>query len=404
MSGKIIKPMIIYQMDPFGQEIGGVPTFVRSFIKHAPDDFDISFIGVTADSKQYPAGQWSREKLFDTPVNFFPILQIRDENVKSRIPLSLKFMLALRFYRRKIDWQDKILEFHRIEPGMSLTTVPAKKILFVHSNMKDYLYNPQTEMKWKRFPHLFFWLEDRLIGHMDKVFAVREDAVKSYRQRYPDMADRFTFTPTWVDEDIFNPPTQERKCSLKREFFEAHTLPADSKLILFVGRLEGAKDPLLLIDAFEHLAGCVPKARLIIVGTGSLENKMREQIAQKKLSDKVIFLGTQPPDRVAELMRISDTLALTSAFEGMPITVLEALGSGLPVVSTDVGEVKRVVKNGLSGILCRDRNPETIGEALAEALRDETLTTQNCVNSIQEYTARRILKTIYDFHYTLVKD
>jgi glycosyltransferase involved in cell wall biosynthesis len=96
-----------------------------------------------------------------------------------------------------------------------------------------------------------------------------------------------------------------------------------------------------------------------------------------------------------------DVFLLTSAFKAMPITILEALSCGLPVVSPDVGEVRRVVKNGISGIICAERTPETLSNAVLTVLKSSKFTPENCVHAIQDYTAKRILDDIYQCYHQL---
>jgi glycosyltransferase involved in cell wall biosynthesis len=178
---------------------------------------------------------------------------------------------------------------------------------------------------------------------------VRKDGVELYQKIYPFMADRFSFLPTWVDEETFYPYENIEKTNHKRSFVQGKGFSFDDKLVLFVGRLEGQKDPLLLINTFYYINKKDPKTVLLIVGTGALKKKMEDKIQQYGLKDRVCYLGALPQDKVAGLMRISNVFLLTSAFEGMPRSVVEALGCGLPVVTTDVGEVKIVVRRRFLG-------------------------------------------------------
>ncbi len=391
----VIKPLIVYPMDPLGDKIGGIQTFIKNFIKYAPDDFEIEFIGVASDKDQ-PVGKWQQIIAFGKKVDFLPVLYVKDENVRTKIPLSLKFTLALFRYKKLISPDNRILIYHRIEPALVLPNVLARKVLFIHGSTTDLLYNEHTEAKWRCFPRLYFQMEKKLISRMDKVFVVRQDVVEFYQKNYPFMADRFSFLPTWVDEQTFFPYETSLKPKHKLAFLKDTNLPADSKLILFVGRLEGIKDPLLLIDSFSHANSSAPETILLIVGKGALRNKMEDRIAQHGLKDKVVFLNNLPQDKVADLMKISDVFLLTSASEGMPRSVLEALGCGLPVVTTDVGEVKRVVSNDFSGLICPERNVAVIGNAVLRVLNENKFTSDNCVLSIQDYTAEKVLKQVYD--------
>jgi len=397
----MIKPLIIYQMDPLGHKIGGIQTFVKNFIKYAPDDFDIHFVGVASKASAATVGTWQEVEVFGKKVQFFPVLYKADENVRSRVPLSLKFTLALMRYRRRISPEGKIIEYHRIEPEIPFFMAPNKKFLVIHGNVTD-IYNPHTEVTWGRFPGFYFAFEKRLIHGMDKIFVVRQDGVDYYRAQYPQIAERFTFLPTWVDQDLFHPLRPSERKTRKEEFLKKQYKALDSKLIVFVGRLEGQKDPLLLIETFKRAVVHIPDACLLIVGQGALRKKMEELIREYALEGKVVFFNSLPQDKVAGIMQISDIFLMTSAFEGMPRSVMESLGCGLPVVTTEVGEVRLVVRDGFSGIVCKGHDAGSLAQSVVNVCRNhEIYSADNCVRSIENYTAPRILQHVYQTYYDL---
>jgi len=398
-----IKPLIVYPMDPLGNKIGGIQTYIKNFVKYSPDDFKIEFIGVTSDRDNRPVGKWQKISVCSKEIDFLPILYIKDENVRTKIPLSLKFTLSLFKYKKQVNCRDKIITYHRIEPSLPLTNIASKKLLVIHNNTTDLLYSPHSEIKWRKFPWLYLQIEKRLIRKIDKIFAVREDVVKFYKKKYPFMAHRFSFLPTWVDLEIFSPFTPSIRLKQKSEFCKKNNCPIDTKLIIFVGRLEGQKDPLMLINTFRYINKIFPQSRLLIVGNGLLRKEIEQRVSQHGLIDFVFFYGNLPQNEVADLLKISDVFLLTSASEGMPISVLEALGCGLPVVSTDVGEVKRVVRNEFSGLICFEREPAIIGDAALRVLKEDKFSAENCILSIQGYTAKRILKRVYNAYYELDK-
>lgn len=396
-----IRPLIVHQMDPFGNKIGGIQTFLRSFIKYAPKEFSIGFVGVTSDPVRRPVGRWTREMFGDTPIDVFPVMAVDNENVKKRVPLSLRFTFHLWRYRKQLDFTGRTLELHRIEPYLAVASRPCRKILFVHSDMDDYLHSPETEAKWKSCPWLFFSIERMLMRRIDRIFVVREDTVAAYQKKFPDIADRFSFAPTWVDQEVFHPIDGDEKNVLRDRLLREQGLPADSHVLLFAGRIEGAKDPLLLADVFSRVCRAEPRARLVVIGTGDLQPAMEARLKECGVAQNVRFLGMQPQRSISQWMAVAKLLVLTSAFEGMPRIVMESLGSGLPVVSTDVGEVKRVVKNDSSGAVCADRSADTIASAILVSLSNPMLTSENCVAAIHDYTAQRVLSRIYQSYYQL---
>jgi len=382
-------------MDPLGNKIGGIETFNRNFIKYSPEDFEIEFVGITSN-KEREVGKWQEVELYGKKFYFLPVLYVKDENTKTTIPLSAKFTFSLFKHKAKIPLNDRMMLFHRIEPSLPFKKHLNPKFLIIHSHMKE-LYHPFSEIRWSRFPYLYFKLEERLITQMKKIFVVRRDGVKFYQKRYPALSSRFTFLPTWVDENIFYPLPENERQQRREEFARQEGLTPQNKLILFVGRIERQKNPLLLIDSFHYVHFCDSRAILVVVGTGSLLKEVQDKVKQKGLEQVVKFFGSLPQKKVAHLMRISDVFLLTSTFEGMPISVLEALACGLPVITTDVGEVKLVVKDGFSGRVVEGGTAE-IGTAVLEVLNHRTrFSPEHCLASVEPYRARNVLMPFYSY-------
>ncbi len=171
----------------------------------------------------------------------------------------------------------------------------------------------------------------------------------------------------------------------------------DAPLLLYAGRLEGQKDPLLLVRAFAALRARHPAAHLLIAGEGGLEAATRAELTTLGLGSAATFLGTVPREEVARLMHAADALLITSAFETGPTVGLEALASGLPVVTTDVGEVASVVAETGAGQVAASRTPEAVAAAIdavlclpAPGLRD------GAVRAAEPFLADRVLGAVYD--------
>jgi glycosyltransferase involved in cell wall biosynthesis len=98
-------------------------------------------------------------------------------------------------------------------------------------------------------------------------------------------------------------------------------------------------------------------------------------------------------------MRISDAFLLTSSFEGMPYVVVEALATGLPVVSTNVGAISKAVHNNISGLLVNSRSPIEIGNAVLALLSEKgSYTPAQCIEAIKPFTSHKVLGDIYKFY------
>lgn len=101
-----ITPLIIYPMDPLGEKIGGIETFFKRFMKYAATDFAIEWIGVTSDRERRPVGIWQELSLEGKDFKFFPPLYVKDENIRTKIPFSLKFIISLFQHRFPLGGTD----------------------------------------------------------------------------------------------------------------------------------------------------------------------------------------------------------------------------------------------------------------------------------------------------------
>jgi glycosyltransferase involved in cell wall biosynthesis len=137
----------------------------------------------------------------------------------------------------------------------------------------------------------------------------------------------------------------------------------DRDVVLFtsVARLEPQKNPFLLLRAFLSLNA--ERAHLVFLGSGSLMEELKAYIYAHGLEERVHALGKR--DNVRECLAASDVFVMSSDWEGNPLSVMEAMGASLPVVSTAVGGVPELVRSGEDGILV----PAGDCAALTEAMR-----------------------------------
>jgi glycosyltransferase involved in cell wall biosynthesis len=124
------------------------------------------------------------------------------------------------------------------------------------------------------------------------------------------------------------------------------------------------------VTAFSRVAGHVPSARLVLVGSGPLEAALKRQIERLGLTSRVVMAG----DVVATtVLPACDVFCLASRYEGMPYVLLEALAAGLPIVATRVGGAATAVEPGENGFLVPIEDAEALTGALLCLARDERL-------------------------------
>ncbi len=162
--------------------------------------------------------------------------------------------------------------------------------------------------------------------------------------------------PNGIPTDEYAPDMERRLRWRAEQGLEPHAM-----VITTVGRLVALKNHALLMRAFAQLRASVP-LYLLIVGTGEQDVAIRQQVEALRLSERVRLLGQRSD--VPAILNASDIFVLSSRVEGNPLSVQEAMASGLPVVATAVGGVPELVEDGISGLLVPSEDESALTHAL----------------------------------------
>jgi len=131
--------------------------------------------------------------------------------------------------------------------------------------------------------------------------------------------------------------------------------------ILFLARMEKEKGIFELIDSFQLLSQKIPNIELILAGKGTAYDAVVEYVGSSK---SITFVGHIEGEAKAEIFRQSDIYCLPSYSEGLPVSVLEAMAFGLPIITTSVGGLKYFFKEGEMGYFCIPQERESLKNAL----------------------------------------
>ncbi|GGC72851.1 glycosyltransferase [Marinobacter halophilus] len=153
---------------------------------------------------------------------------------------------------------------------------------------------------------------------------------------------------------------------------EAAELPEQAPTFLMVGRLVEKKAPFVSILAFADLLKHVPDARLEVIGDGPLKSPCLQMAKALSVDDRITFSGAQPHDYVLKAMKQASGFIQHSVrapdgdMEGTPVGVLEAMGMGLPVVSTRHGGIRDIIDEGETGLLVDEYDANGMAAALIQ--------------------------------------
>lgn len=396
-----IRVGIMYPSDPLGNVPSGIDSFIKGILKFRPTDICYTLVGASSCVASRPLLQQVDLPGLGGSSSFVPLVAVDSAGKRSRWPLTLRYLWALRSFMRDGGLKSfEILDFHRIEPVLLFHGDSRPKNLVLHQDMAV-LRDPQADIGWRHLPMVYEFLERRVLGKASRVFCVRQSAVDRYSRALPELAPRVEFIPTWVDTDTYRFEADgEARAQLKVAGRSRLGLDAGHRVAVFVGRLDRQKDPLLLLESFSRARQMLGQLHLVVIGDGVLRAQFERHVQASGLQGNVTLLGALPSEEVAAWLRVADLFVLSSAYEGMPIAVLEALAVGVPVVTTAVGEVARVVVNGSTGRVVPSRDPADIAGAICRTLKDaeDAEMSRRCVNAVGNYTPERVLSRIYDNH------
>lgn len=151
------------------------------------------------------------------------------------------------------------------------------------------------------------------------------------------------------------------------EIKQRYNIEVNSKVILFVGRVADHRKGLdTLLKAFKNVVKLFD-ATLLIVGKGSQRNS--KMIAESlKISDRVKFAGFVDDVTLSKCYLLADIYVVPSRLEGFGLTLLDAMAAGKPIVTTDVGAIPEIIKDGENGILVKPDKPDELAAAIIELL------------------------------------
>lgn len=145
----------------------------------------------------------------------------------------------------------------------------------------------------------------------------------------------------------------------------------DDVVFLNIGRCIDVKRQTDLVRAMAHLQERASNAHLLVVGGGDLQGEIEREVAEHGLEACVSVVGQVPKREVGDFYAAADVYVISSLFEGMPITLLEAMAASLPVVATDVPGVAEFVDPDVTGLLVPVKSPSNLAAAMDELLDDE---------------------------------
>ncbi len=364
---------IIHQIDVRHDRPGGVDGVIRDMIRFAPTTVGIRVIGVDATG-DLRLGRWYGVECEGRPIKFLPIARLDPGAVRRGMPHTARLLAGLARYRTKFT--NGIVHAHRAEVGIAVTHLLATRRLvqFIHGDTVAGVGSTSDSL-WRRAPMAFARLE-RWVAQRSSVVVVFN--------RYG--AERLSAIHPWV---------LRAQAWFRPDVFRPQSVVAEPRSLLWVGRFETPKDPLLAVDVLAAARRQDwPDATLTMLGGGRLLREIQERVAEHGVENAVDVRGPANGREVATAMNAHAVVVVTSHFEGpTPRVAVESLACGTPVLATAAADPDELIRDRVNGVRAIGRDPEFVARGLSVAA---SCSGKDCVSSVAHLRADMVIPRLFD--------
>lgn len=331
-------------------ETGGINSVIKTIIPHLTAD-KMFLYGIT-DNKD----NLLIEKKVAPKISIFPLVKASDKSLFPRRVAALLQGWRIGRYLKK--HQIDFIYCHNEEFGLWIIPTGIPYIFHLHTYVNVLEVSGRRLARLKLLHSAWNWMRTRVIKHSYKIIAANKD-ITALGERLIGK-DRIIEFPNFVDikKFVYRNPAQLRK---------QYGL-SNRKVVLFTGRISMVKGMELFVDSVEEVNRQSSDCWLgIIVGNGEYERSIRNYIQDRHLGESFLFIGSiNNKDELCKYYSLANVFLITSFSEIVPLTLLESLCCGTPVVSTDVGICKEVLQNN-NGFVVDSRKPEQFAKAILRA-------------------------------------
>jgi glycosyltransferase involved in cell wall biosynthesis len=379
-----LKISIVYHQDYYQPKSGGILSYVQQLIEFAPPQF--SFIYWSENSKEETLTLGKNTLVTENCIP--PNKRI------SFLPKTVSNMYWI-FRNRKRIYQESDIVFVQenayIVPFL-FSKMRCPLVFISHGSTKGL---DKYLSKKRYYSHRFF---DYVASKKCDLFlTVSKEGYSYYTTLYPSKKEKICYFPTYADERYFFRGSME---DAKKELGLS-----DKTVIVFVGRLDYQKRVELCLEVFKKVSEKISNAYLCIVGDGTLREELESLSKKLGIQDRCMFYGTVDRKKVKVFFQSAVFSMCLSRWEGTPISVLESLMCGTPVLGSNVGDNPEIIHNDVSGYLVDPEKDsvEQISDKALEIIKYHEKLNNGAIQLSANYRASRIVPEILAKLSTLVK-
>lgn len=287
---------------------------------------------------------------------------------------------------------DTIVHFHSQEAA--LLGRPLAKL----AGARHILYTPQTiDIRRKNIQRIYILIEVLLARITEKILSVNEsDRLRLNSWGIPESKTLTIYNG--IDLEAFE------TISDKLEMRKILGVPPDRPLVMQIGRLTAQKSPLDFIKGAAIVLQSHPEVHFVMIGNGALMASVKQRLLELGLEENISVLGTI--ENAYRFIPAADIMTLTSAWEGTPYTILEAMAYAKPVVATAVNGCTEIIDHGHSGLLVPPGDPKRWAISVIEFVNYPELAIQFGQNGrkrvIENYTLPTMIQKIENLYLEII--
>jgi glycosyltransferase involved in cell wall biosynthesis len=248
--------------------------------------------------------------------------------------------------------------------------------------------------KQERYHFITRMINLKTMDHLKVVIPVSRDVENSIRKFKPKIKARVVTVLNGVNIDHFNPGKEG--AIIRNQF----NIPTQATVICTIGVFRFQKRFELWLEIASEILKVQPDVHFIIVGDGPLIGQILAKRSELKLEKHVHMAGLQAD--VRPYLAASDIYMMSSIFEGLPIALLEAMACGLPIITTDAGGIKEVVRHEIEGLVCNVDEPKKLTDFANRLITEISLRQQLAINArlriVKDFSMRKMVDELENLY------
>lgn len=363
---------------------GGISQYIEKIIKYNEEN-KITVFGTIDKDSEYILGNIYERVLEGRKYNFIPV------NDNDKKPLSIFYFINIFKYFYMLNDYD-IIYAQRMEYSLPFmfSKLKNKVIMAVHgSGMYSYMY-------WGNFIGKVYNFVERLAIYTSKKVIVLlkrdEFGVNYYKRKFKDKSNKFIYGKVPIDTEIF------RKLN-KNKVREKLKIKVNEKVLIYFGRLDNnPKRVMLLPDIVKELNKSHDNIKCIVIGNGEDREALINKINIMNLEQNFIVKNKlSHGDELVNYVNSADVSLILSNFEGICMSALESLACGVPVVATDVGDIKEYITEQFNGKVVENSTDKEVIINVSNYINEYFNGGQVKLNNIfDEYNGENVMSELND--------